>query len=361
MPLDIFELGKTYIFFSHTIKGQKHNMPMLKRMMDLKCQLIDYEKIVNKLGFRLIFFGHHAGLAGIVETLWALGKRLEWDGISTPFSEIRHAYEYENLIAAKKAMKNVGDYIKSNGLPKKLNPLIVGITGYGNVSQGAQEILDILPVTTVLPDDIESIQKNSSENVVYKIVFKEEDMVEPKDMKNMFELQDYYKNPEKYKSKFEKYLPHISVLVNCIYWDKRYPRLVTKEYLKKAFGGKRRPVLRVIGDISCDIDGSIECTMKATESDNPVFIYNPLTDTITDGVKGIGIVDMAVDNLPCEFSKEASESFSDVLHAFIPSIAEADFSVDFEQCKLPPEMKNAIILYHGKFTPNYQYMSKYIE
>ncbi|MBI4738176.1 hypothetical protein HY772_01200 [Candidatus Woesearchaeota archaeon] len=147
--------------------------------------------------------------------------------------------------------------------------------------------------------------------------------------------------------------------MNCIYWDVRYPRFVTKDCLRQAFG-QGRTRLRVIGDISCDIEGSMECTVKATEPDNPVFVYNPLTDIATDGCEGDGVVVMAVDNLPCEFPRESSESFSNALRTFIPDIVNADFSKDFEHCQLPPQIKNAVIVYHGELTPNYRYLEKYL-
>ncbi|MBA3043790.1 hypothetical protein FP804_01480, partial [archaeon] len=159
-------------------------------------------------------------------------------------------------------------------------------------------------------------------------------------------------------SKFDKYLRDLTILVNAIYWDKIYPRLVTKKYLKENYGKTR---LKVIGDIGCDINGAIECTSKVTEPDNPVFVYNPLTDKTTDGFKGEGVVVLAVDNLPCELPKDSSRDFSSALKKFMPEIAKADFSVNFDDCSLPPEIKNAVIVYHGKLTSNYQYLEKYLE
>ena len=357
IPLDFFKKNKTYVFFSHTVKGQKHNMPMLKKIMDLKSQLIDYEKIVDEKKMRLIFFGRYAGLAGMIDTLWALGQRLNEAEIENPFAEIKQTYTYSSLGEAKKAIKKISEDIKKKGLPEYITPLIIGVAGYGNVSKGAQEIIDILPVKEITPDEVVSLQdKDYSRNHVYKVVFKEEDIVEP--VSGEFELQDYYRHPEKYRSKFDKYLRDLTILVNAIYWDKIYPRLVTKKYLKENYGKIR---LMVIGDIGCDINGAIECNVKITEPDNPVFVYEPLTDKTTDGFKGEGVVVLAVDNLPCELPKESSEDFSSALKRFIPLIASADFSVDFEDCNLPPEIKNAVIVYHGKLTPNYQYLEKYLE
>ena len=362
IPVDFFRPGGTYVFFSHVIKGQKHNMPMLKKMMELKCNLIDYEKVADDEGRRLIFFGRHAGLAGMIDTLWALGKRLDWEGIATPLGEIKNAYRYESLAEVKESISRVGDQIGKDGLQKSLAPLILGVTGYGNVSKGAQEILDLLPFHQIEPEEIFALVKrsDSSGNHIYKAVFKEEHIVEPVAPEDRFDLQDYYDHPQKYRSQFEKYIPHLTVLVNCICWDERYPRLVTKKFLKELFNREKNPRLRVIGDISCDVEGSIECTAKVTQPDNPVYVYNPIEEGVTDGHEGEGVVILAVDNLPCEISREASLDFGQVLKTFVPQIAKADLSVSFDECKLPGPIKKGMILYHGELTPDYHYIQDFL-
>ncbi|HIH29733.1 MAG TPA: hypothetical protein HA260_08025 [Thermoplasmata archaeon] len=361
IPLPSFEKGKTYVFFSHTIKGQHHNMPMLKKMMQLGCTLIDYERIVDANGRRLVFFGRYAGLAGMVDTLWTLGRRLHTEQIDTPFNTIKQTIHYKDLTDIKKHLAVVGKEIKTKGLPSSMTPLIIGFTGYGHVSVGAQEILDILPVKEIQPKDIVSIFQNPSNKVIYKVVFKEEHLVEPTNPGKKFDLQEYYQHPERYRLTFEQYIPYLSVLMNCIFWSAQYPRLLTKQYTKRLFSKKETPRLKIIGDISADINGAIEFTEKTTSPDNPVFVYNPLTDTIKEGYEGDGVVVMAVDNLPCELPKESSESFSEVLSQFVPEIMDADFKAqDFEKVKLPAEIKNAMILYQGKLTPAYQYINKYL-
>jgi len=361
IPVDFFERGKTYVFFSHTIKGQEHNMPMLKKMMGMGCNLIDYEKIVDKSGKRLVFFGRFAGLAGMIDTLWTLGQRLEWEHIDSPFNKVKQTIHYKDLKDAKKHLAAVGKDIKNKGLPKVLTPLIIGFSGYGNVSIGAQEILDVLPVKEIKPEEIESIFKSPSNKVIYKVVFKEEHMVEPVLPGKKFDLQDYYTHPENYRSTFERYIPYLSVLMNCIYWSAKYPRLVTKDYLKKSFKNKDDFCLKVIGDISADVNGAVEFTEKTTSPDNPVFVYNPYTNAIKDGYDGDGIVVMAVDNLPCELPRESSQSFSETLLRFVPEIMKADFNLDdFDKLALPPEIKNAVILYKGKLTSNYSYINKFL-
>jgi len=361
IPLDFFEPGKTYVFFAHVIKGQPHNMPMLKKMLELGCTLIDYEKVADEKGRRLIFFGRHAGLAGMIETLWALGQRLDWEGIPNPFSQLRHTHEYKDLADAEEAVSKVGERLKAEGLPGSVTPLICGVAGYGNVARGVWEILDLLPIEEIAPKEVVPLVESSAyaTNVVYKVVFKEEHTVEPISPEDHFELQDFYDHPEKYRGNFESYVPYLTLIVNCIYWEEKYPRLVTKEYLKQLYSAGK-PRLRVIGDISCDIEGAIECTVRSTEADEPTFVYNPFTGEAAGGYEGEGPVVMAVDILPSELPRDASMDFSGVLREFIPAIARADFSVPFEQLDLPPEVKKAVVAYHGELTPDYRYIEQFL-
>ncbi len=348
--------GKIYMFFSHTIKGQPYNMPMLKKLLELGCTLIDYERIVDERGRRLIFFGHFAGYAGFVDTLWAFGKRLEAEGIENPFSSLQPAHRYPSLEKIKEELKKLAEKIKK-GLPEEIVPLVIGIAGYGNVSRGVQELLDLLPVIEVDPHHLSEVFSSPKGDVVYKVVFKEEHMVEP--LEGDFDLQDYYQNPQRYRSVFARYLPYLTIFINAIYWDARYPRLVTKEDLKRLYS-EGRPRLRVIGDISCDIEGAVEATVKSTDPSNPVYVYDVEKGEAVDGVEGKGPVILAVDILPSEIPKEASEYFSSVLKNFLPAIAEADFSLPFEKLNLPPELRRAVIVYKGELTPDYRYLSKFI-
>jgi alpha-aminoadipic semialdehyde synthase len=119
--------------------------------------------------------------------------------------------------------------------------------------------------------------------------------------------------------------------------------------------------LRVIGDISCDIEGSIELTLKPTYPDNPCFVYDPVEDTIRDGFVGNGPVIMAVDNLPCELPKESSQHFSTTLRGMVPDLAAADWRADFEKLALPLHLKKAVIVHKGELTPPYRYLRHYVE
>ena len=357
LPLDAIDRHQTYVIFSHTIKGQPHNIPMLRRLMEQGCQVIDYERIVDEQGRRLVFFGHHAGLAGMIDTLWALGQRLAWEGIPNPFKEIRQASTYHDLDSAKAAVQKAGDVIANEGLPASLEPLVIGIAGYGNVSRGAQEILDLLPHEEVAPSRLSDLFESlrSADHRVYKVVFREEDMVEPLMSCEQFDLQRYYDHPDEFRSRFESYIPYLTVLINAIYWESRYPRLLTRKCIKQLYA-RGQPQLRVIGDISCDIEGAIECTTHCTDPEQPLFVYNPCTGDTSPGVAGKGPVILALDILPAELPRESSIAFGKALLPFVSAIARADYSTPFEDCDLPAEIRRATICYQGRLTPDYQYL-----
>ncbi|UBM61597.1 hypothetical protein LA303_09235 [Candidatus Sulfidibacterium hydrothermale] len=362
MPLGYFKAHKTYIFFSHTIKGQAYNMPLLQNMIDSKINLIDYERIVDEQGRRLIFFGRFAGLAGMINSLWSLGERLKRKGVETPLSKLKQTHHYDSLEEAKAAVSAAGQEIARNGLPGLTLPIAIGITGYGNVSKGAQEILNLLPVIEISPADLLTLhkQKNLPSNVLYKVVFEEKHLARPKEAGMEFDLQEYYHHPERFEGIFEQYLPHLTVLMNCMYWDDRYPRIVTKDYLEVLWKNNDLK-LEVIGDVTCDPDGSVEITHKGTAIEDPVFVYHPETRKPVMGFDGEGVLVMAVDILPSELPREASQAFSDALIRFLPGLLEADFEVPFEKLQVPAPLKKAMILYHGELTPDYQYLKQYLK
>ncbi|HNW76038.1 MAG TPA: bifunctional lysine ketoglutarate reductase /saccharopine dehydrogenase family protein [Bacteroidales bacterium] len=360
MPIDFFEAGKTYVFFSHVIKGQKKNMPMLKRMMELKCNLIDYERVVDEQGKRIIFFGRYAGMAGMINSLWALGLRLKSLGYSSNLLRIRQAHTYHSLKEAREDISAIGQLIAENGIPSQLKPFVVGFAGYGNVSQGAQEICGLVPVKEISAEKLLKLKsrKKIPENIIYKVVFHEEDMYERIDGKP-FDLHEYFTHPELFRSKFEQYVPHLSMLINCIYWDAKFPKLLTSDYMKKLFS-QGQPKLKVVGDISCDVNGSLECTMKSTEIEDPIFVYNPFTQSIQMGSEGEGLQVMAVDILPAELPRDSSTGFGDVLVNYVKPIADADFMENYEDLDLPRSIKKALVLHRGEFTPDYEYMKEFL-
>lgn len=357
ISLSFFEAGKTYMFFSHTIKGQSYNMPMLKRMMELGCSLLDYERIVDDQGRRLVFFGEYAGLAGMIDTLWSYGQRLAVEGVSSALSSIKPAHQYASLADAERHIAEVGEVVRREATRSVLAPIVCGFSGYGRVSLGAQQIFDLLKPVEVAPAQLSEL---STEETFCKVVFKESDMVEPIDANKAFELQDYYRNPQGYRGVFEQYLPHLSMLVNCIYWEPKYPRLVTKEAMSKLYAESASPKLKVIGDISCDPEGSIEITPRATDPGNPVYVYDLKRQEAVDGFEGAGPVIMAVDILPTELPRESSAAFGKALEDLVPALSAKPATEAFADWDLPGPLKSAVILHRGKLTPDYEYLNEYL-
>src|SRR5690606_28291981 len=233
IPISLLREGGAYVLFSHTIKGQRHNMPLLRRMMELGCTLIGYERIVGEDGRRLVFFGRHAGLAGMIDTFSVLGARLAHLGYATAFSTIGLAHRYADLAAAEEAIRAAGAALGE--LPEELAPFIVGFAGYGNVSQGAQQIFDLMPHEQIEPAELPALaaRDGAPRDRLFKVVFKEEHLVRPQDAANPFRLEEYYRHPERYHGIFATHAEKLSVLVNAIYWTDAYPRLITREDVRR--------------------------------------------------------------------------------------------------------------------------------
>ncbi len=360
VPIPDLIPNKAFCFFSHTIKGQPFNMPMLQAILNQNITLLDYELVVDEKGKRLIYFSNFAGYAGMIDTLWALGRRLEWEGIATPFAAIQQAYQYESLEAAKQAIAAVGERIQQEGLPAELNPVIFAFTGRGHVSVAAQEIFDLLPHETIDPEQIPELVASgqADPHKVYKAVFLKEHLYQPRDPNEAFSRETLQQHPEKYRNRFNEFLPHLTVVVNGIYWEPRFPRIVTREDLTQLFRQNTRPRLRVIGDITCDIDGSIEVTVKPTTYKNPVYVYDVDRDDIIDGWQGNGPVILAVDKLPTEIPREATEWFGQSLLPYVPELAMADYTLPLEELlrQLPQPFRHAVIAHQGQLTPDFQYL-----
>lgn len=366
VPMELLMNDKTYIFFSHTIKAQQYNMEMLDDIISKNIRLIDYEAITDAEGKRLVRFGKFAGYAGMIDTLHALGDRLLALGHSTPFLHIGLSYCYSSLEAAKDAIRALGEEIANYGIPAEMAPFTFVFTSEGNVSRGAQEIFKLLPHKMLTPDEMVDLVKNKDKadtHMVYGTVVTAEDYIVPNDSSAKFTKGEYYKNPSKFHSNFfERYADSISVLMNCMYWDSRFPRLISSDQISDLVeSGKSR--LIAIGDISCDPQGSIEFLVKTTSIDQPLFIYNPITrechdiSTDHDYIYKDGVLFCAVDNFPTEFPKEATKHFGDHLLQFIEGVVKSDITKPFaEQNDLPAEIHKAVITAHKSLTPKFQYI-----
>lgn len=354
--------NKTYLFFSHTIKGQKYNMHMLKKILDNKITLIDYELAKRDNGRRVVFFGAYAGYVGMINALWTFGKRLKWEGIDNPFEGLEQTYKYGSLAEVKTIIKKIGKKIKKEGLPNQLVPMVVGFSGFGRVSKASQDIVNLLPTVNIPADELADFfrQGKFSNDVVYVVEFKKADLFMKKEG-GTFDSYLYRKYPERFTSKFEKFIPYLSIFVNGIYWEPHFPRLVTLSYMKQFYEINPNPRLRVIADISCDINGSIELTTKATSSENPVYVFEPLTGVVKDGVEGFGPIILAQDKLPIELPRESSETFGDALVPYIPQIAMADYTKPRLELDIPKVFKKAVIAHHGELAERYHHLHAYVD
>ncbi|MBL7081403.1 MAG: hypothetical protein ISS44_02400 [Candidatus Omnitrophica bacterium] len=355
---DLYE-DKIYMVFSHSSKGQAKNVPLLKACLKKKITLIDYEKIVDWRGKRLVYFGRFAGICGIVDSLHCLGKKLKWKGIKNPLSTLQPAYKYRSLKEVKLAMAKVNQRIQRQGFEKRLSPFVIGITGHGNVSRGVQEILKLLNPVEIHPRNMLQFLRHQRgvHRKLYKIVFLREEKFRSKDGKTFY-FEDYLKTPKRFESNLDLYLPHLNMLIHAGYWDARYPRLVTKEMVHKL--ARRKPFrLNFIGDISCDVNGAIELTYKATSPDNSTFTYDPKKKKFLNGYKSGGITISAVDNLPAELPKDASTEFSRLIRDYVYQVASYGTKNITRAVGLPREIRQAVITQNSRLTKNFNYLKIY--
>ncbi|VAI61789.1 unnamed protein product [Triticum turgidum subsp. durum] len=220
---------------------------------------------------------------------------------------------YPSLAAAKAAVIAIGEEIATYGLPSGICPIVFAFTGSGNVSQGAQEIFKLLPHTFVDAEKLPELSAGKSlpphhqstrrAFQLYGCVVTSKDMVAPKDPNRCFDKADYYAHPEYYRPVFhERIAPYASAIVNCMYWERRFPRLLSIDQLQQLM--KNGCPLVGISDITCDIGGSIEFVNKSTSIERPFFRYDTSTNLYHDDMEGDGVICLAVDILPTEFSRE---------------------------------------------------------
>ncbi len=354
-PIDAIGDGQVFLVFSHTIKGQDYNMPLLQRFLDRGATLIDYERIVDERGRRLIAFGNFAGIAGAVDAVHTLARRLDVLGVEHPLGEARMTHEYATTERAYAAMDRIGAAIRERGFDPSMAPVVFAVVGCGNVAGGAGHVLDHLGAVAVRPADLASLEPDP--RVLYRVDLVERDLYERADG-GAFDLQDYYDHPERYRCVADPMLDHVTMLINTAYWDARYPRVVPRSSLRR-FADSRSRML-VIGDVSCDVAGSVEGTVRCTDLDAPVFVYDPDTGEAPAGVEGRGTVVLAVDHLPCELSAESSAFFGAILRDLLPGLAAADLDADLEASGLPPELARAVITWRGALAPGYTYLREHL-
>lgn len=334
-------------------------MPLLQKFLKSRTTLLDYELIADDNGKRLVFFGQYAGNAGMIDTLWGAGQRLHQQfGVETPFLNIKRAFEYDTVQDAVDHLREVGREILDKGLPAELVPFNIFLLGYGHVATGCREILSALPIEEISPDDLFSHSKDFRNDRLYLVIFQEKHLVERKDG-GAFELQDYYQNGIEYKSRLGKYLHLCSIYVNAIYWAPGYPIFLPRSELKLLQADPQKLV--IIGDITCDINGSVAATLKASNPDEPVYVYDAISGTVQNGFLGKGVANCAVDNFPCEFSREASDYFTRALLPLLPAMLNNDYSLPCASWNVPGEIKRSCIAHQGSLLPRFNYLNKYLK
>ncbi|KAI1311045.1 hypothetical protein EDD11_003552 [Mortierella claussenii] len=346
--------GKTYVYFSHTHKGQKYNMPMLQDVLDKKIRLIDYELMSNEKKQRLVLFGKHAGYAGMIDGVHGLGQRLLGLGYSSPFLHVGMSHNYKSLASAKLALQSLGNTISDEGTPKEFGPMTFAFTGSGNVSQGAQAVFKSLPHEYVDAKDLPKIAKSKNARLdrIYAAEVNIEDHIRHK-TKNVFtSAEEYFAHPEQFTSVFHKDIaPYSSMVFNGAYWDERYPRLMTTEQLKTIQSDPAN-MFRMLGiaDISCDINGSFEFMSHATSIEDPFFYVDAVHGREHKNTEAPGVQIMSVDILPSELPVESSQHFSDSLYPFIKELIRDNTG--------HPVLAGATIAENGSLKPAHEGLSK---
>jgi saccharopine dehydrogenase (NAD+, L-lysine forming) len=339
IPRERIRPGVTYLLFSHTAKAQAHNMPMLGAFLERRATLVDYELIVDSSGRRLVFFGRHAGYAGMIDALWALGRSFAADGQHTPFEQVRLAHEYASLDEATHHVSRIGEQIRHDGIAEPLRPIVCGFTGSGNVTHGALEIFERLPTVELSPDELEPALADPalSHHAVYGVRFRRDHRC----------------------GGLARWLPHLTVLVHGAYWSPDQPPIVTRDDLRALWAGPR-PRLRLLADLACDLDGALASTVRIADPGAPVYVYDPTTHAARPPFRGPGPLVLAIDNLPCQLPAEASQHFGDALVRFLPALARCDFRGDVTQLVLPPEIVRAIVAHAGALLPRHAWLAAHV-
>lgn len=367
IPQEKIYENKNYLFFSHTMKAQQANMPLLDDILAKKARLFDYENITEG-GMdgspRLVAFGKYAGIAGMIDCLQGLGQKLLADGYSNPFLNVPVAYMNQDLEKAKTAISNVGKVITETGFPKSISPLVFAFTGSGNVTKGSREIFELLPHEYVTPEELKTLEDDvrngrRKRNVVYGVLTTAFDMVKQKNGHPLEDKADYYANPGNYVPCFhENIIPYINVLVNGFYWDARYPRLLTSKQIK-TIRKQGNHNLRMVADITCDPNGSVEFMSHCTPIEKPFFSFSPERNEDSDCISADGICMLGVEILPSELPSDASKHFGDALMPLIPPLLSSKGSKTQDDISdLPPEMRRACVASHGQLMPKWQYIQR---
>lgn len=325
VPIEALIPNKTYFFFSHTIKKQPYNRKLLKAILKKNIELYDHETIVNKQGFRLIGFGYYAGIVGTYNGFRAYGLKYNtW------------------LLPKAGTLPNQATLILE--LQKiKLPNIKILLTGSGKVAKGAKHILDAMHIKQV---SVNNYLNTNYKEPVYCIidVLDYNKRTDGKEKNN----QDFFKNPQAYQSNFMRFAKVTNYYIAGHFYGDGAPYLYTRDDVKSPHFK-----IQVVADISCDINGPVATTLRASTIADPIYGYDPQTEAETDYKNENAIAVMAVDNLPCELPQDASEGFG---AQFLQHVLPAFFNNDEDGI-----LKRARITQKGKLTQRFSYLENYLK
>jgi len=324
VPKEALISGKTYFYFSHTIKEQPYNRNLLRKMLELNIRMIDYETLTHPNGGRVLGFGRYAGIVGAYNGFLAFGKR-------SGRYELKPAYACDDRVELESELKRVD-------LPSSYKIIV---TGKGRVGSGAIEILtslglkEVSSVNFITQDFNEPVYCHVDVDGYYKA------------NRGAFNMADFFADPTDYVSDFMKYAQNANMYIACHYWDSRAPFIYSREDMKRPDWN-----IDLVADISCDIDGPVASTIRPSTIADPLYGYNPQSESEGDFMDSNNIGVMAVDNLPCELPKDASEDFgSNLIQHVLPALLGSDSDGLIER---------STICKDGKLTAPFMYLTNYV-
>lgn len=327
VPIDALLPGKTYFFFSHTIKKQPYNRKLLQTILKKNIRLIDYEVITNEQGHRLIAFGRFAGMVGAHNGVMTYGLRTR----SFHLPRMQDFMDYEHV---RVYYRDILD----------LPALRIVLTGSGRVGQGANRVLRDMGIREVNPEDF---LENDRPGPVFTHLTSADYLV--KKDGGSFKKEHFYAHPDDYRSDFARFTRIADLFINGIYWDRRAPAFFSREDMADpAFR------IRVIADVTCDIApvSSIPATLKASTIADPIFGYDPLQNEEVEPFQSGAIDMMTIDNLPSELPRDASQAFGEMfLTHVLPELLKPESEL----------IDRATIAVDGHLGPHFSYLRDYVE
>ncbi|MEX2569137.1 MAG: NAD(P)-dependent oxidoreductase [Cyclobacteriaceae bacterium] len=324
VPLLDLLADKTYFFFSHTIKKQSYNKTLLQVLLKKNIRLIDYEVLLMPEGKRAVAFGRWAGIVGAYNALWTYGKK-------SGLYKIKRAYQCHG-------MKEILEEIQKVMLP----PIKLVITGDGKVGSGALEIMNALGIRKVEPEAY--LQNYYEEPVFTQLTVSDYNQ---RKTDGGFLLEDFFSKPEKYEGCFLPYTEVSDILITAAFWDPRAPQLFNIKDI-----GSPEFNISVIADITCDLEGFVPITVRPSTIEDPVYdIDRDTFEEIPAFGKQNSISVMAIDNLPCELPRDASEDFGmQLTKNVIPELLSKNSEM----------ISRATISEGGALTQNFKYLQDFI-